>query len=799
MSGHPTPSEAARLAALRHLEILDTPSEPIFDDLTTVASRVCETPIALLTLIDAERQWFKSRVGLEVAETHRSLAFCHHTIQADELMVVGDALQDPRFVDNALVVGQPDIRFYAGAPITTRGGQTIGTIAVIDRQPRHLEQWQLDTLRDLAGHAARLLELRSEELRFRRFIELAPEGVLVTDAGGLVRYANPEAARMLRRGDPHELLGSALTELVSADGAQACERAIAEVVEGGLRPMVETTLVPLVGEPVPVELALGRLSLDPEPTVRVGIRDSSERLRQEQELRTSQALLQTLVDNAPAAVFIKDLGGRYLVANQVMMEQAVDPTLDARGLTDHDLFPPELAERYRAADALALRYGVQQIEETTGEHDERAWSLVKFPLLDSDGAPYGVGGIATEITERRRAEQQARELRERLQHREHLESLGQLAGGIAHDFNNLLAIILAATEHAMTAAGTAGAAGAAGVAGVGNGRTPLQEDLDHVRAAALRAADLVQQLLVFARRQPTEPQLVDLNHAVRTTVSLLRRTLGSDISTELELDDSVPRVLVDPTHLDQVLVNLALNARDAMTDGGTLTIATRPAESDAPTPALVELRVSDTGAGMPDEVVAKAFEPFFTTKPPGTGTGLGLPTVFGIVTGSGGSVDIASTPREGTTVQVWLPTGPKRAAESTTPPKRTAASTTSGAAPPGRSILVVEDEAANLAIVTRILEREGYTVHTAVDGAAALEVIAGHGDELGLVLSDVTMPGMSGTELAEHIRLVRPGLPTLLMSGLPDAGRTATDAPQLLKPFGAAELIERVREAIAPR
>jgi PAS domain S-box-containing protein len=820
MIGEPAPNEDARLAALRRFEILDTPSEPLFNDLTTIASRICRTPISLLTLIDADRQWFKARLGMDVQETPRAQAFCHYTIQSDELMVVEDATRDPRFVHNALVTGQPDIRFYAGAPITLGDGHRLGTICVIDREPRRLDAWQLDALEALAHHAGALLELRARELQFRRFVELAPEGVVIADADGRIHYANPEAARMLRRRAPEDLHGSLLSELVVPEDATACTAALRDALETGVRPQVEPALLIGGGDPTPVELTMGRLKLDTAPTAKIVIHDISERLQAERELRTTQSQLRTLVDNAPAAVFLKDLDGRYIIGNRVVTDAAETAVEEVRGLTDHDLFPPAVAHRFRAADAQVVRDGPQQ-DEYTGA-DGREWSIAKFPLLDEDGAPYGVGGIATDITERRATEREARALHERLQQRERLESLGQLAGGIAHDFNNLLSVILASTEWAAQVSREELS---------GELPTMLRDGLNDVRDAAHRAVQLVEQLLLFARRQPTRPRLMDLDSAVRGTASLLRRTLGSEVTVDLHLTGGLPPVLIDPTRLDQVLVNLAVNARDAMAGDGVITFSTGLAGTGSqvgPTagtdaPDLVELAVHDTGAGMTPEVAARAFEPFFTTKAQGSGTGLGLATVYGIVAAAGGAVNIESAPGAGTTVRVLLPAGSWAPAASDPEPgvdppppstDETDAADAAGAAAaidetddtdaadragaaPVRAILVVEDEPVNRRIVTRILEREGYLVHAAGSGAAALDLLAALGDDLALVITDLSMPGMSGAELTTHIHALRPDLPTLLMSGFPSVSSGRDAGAQLLKPFGADELLDRVGRAIA--
>ncbi len=398
--------------------------------------------------------------------------------------------------------------------------------------------------------------------------------------------------------------------------------------------------------------------------------------------------------------------------------------------------------------------------------------------------------------------------REHLEHQLHqhqrLESLGQLAGGVAHDFNNLLAVILNYTEFIGDAVDTAARA-----PGGGSWRTVLH-DVDQVKAASGRAVDLTQQLLAFARRDVVQPRALNLNHVIRGVEELLHRSIGERVELAVSLPQRLQPVLADPGQVEQILVNLAVNARDAMPTGGTLTIATADvdvpaapgsptADSGAPPAGLragrwVRLEVSDTGQGMAPEILDRVFEPFFTTKPTGEGSGLGLATVHGIVTQIGGSITIDSEPGLGTTFTMVFPatdTAPTAAEPGTTARPRGG----------GETVLVVEDGTELREVTHRILSRAGYDVVSAANGYEALEVAARHPTPVTLLLTDLIMPFMTGDELADRMRTRHPGVRVLFMSGyaqplLAAGARLETDDPLLAKPFSRSALLTKVLEVL---
>jgi PAS domain S-box-containing protein len=398
--------------------------------------------------------------------------------------------------------------------------------------------------------------------------------------------------------------------------------------------------------------------------------------------------------------------------------------------------------------------------------------------------------LMEDVGERERFERQMRQS-------QRLESLGQLAGGVAHDFNNLLGVIIGYTQFARERV-----AAAAGTAG-GEELKGLEHDVDQIDEAAQRAAALTHQLLAFARREVVQPTVLDVNAVVADLEPLLRRTLGERVHLTTTLSEKLSKIEIDKGQLEQVLVNLAVNARDAMPEGGDLTIDTANVNVDAhfatnrpglATGSYVRVRVSDTGAGMDERTLQRAFEPFFTTKPTGSGTGLGLATVYGIITQAGGRAQIYSEPGMGTTFTALLPvTEAHAAAEPADAEPRPGG---------GETILVVEDEDALREVTERMLSRHGYSVLTAADGPQALDLVAHHQGDIDLLLSDVVMPKMLGREVAERVRELQPGVQVLYISGyarpvLGSQGTLEAEVALLEKPFSEPALLNKVREVLA--
>ncbi len=393
--------------------------------------------------------------------------------------------------------------------------------------------------------------------------------------------------------------------------------------------------------------------------------------------------------------------------------------------------------------------------------------------------------ILRDVSERHRAEAERAALEARLQQSQKMEAVGRLAGGVAHDFNNLLTAITGSLALALRDVGP---------------ESRAHRWLKETDKAAWRAASLTHQLLAFSRRQLIAPRVLDLRALVAGAGSMLSRMIGEDIALDTRLDDEPCLVEVDPGQLEQVLLNLAANARDAMPDGGTLTIAVSrakqaPASAGRPAPRgpVVLLTVSDTGHGMSDEIRARIFEPFFTTKSAGSGTGLGLAMAYGAVEQNGGFIEVVSTPGQGASFRIVLPMARGEKSE---------VKTNEAEAPRGsETVLLVEDEAAVRDVTRAQLESLGYRVHACANAAEALAVADAEREPVDLLLTDVVMPGMNGRELAERLLGRRPDLRVLFTSGYGEdvIARHGVLEPGVLllqKPYGLSRLASRVREAL---
>jgi len=396
--------------------------------------------------------------------------------------------------------------------------------------------------------------------------------------------------------------------------------------------------------------------------------------------------------------------------------------------------------------------------------------------------------------ERLRAQTERDRMERQLHQSQRLESLGQLAGGVAHDFNNLLGVI----SNYASFAGEEVARQLPGGRGQG-----VRDDIGQIEQAAERAAGLTHQLLAFARQETIQPRVLNINEVVESVEQLLIRTLGEHIELVTDLADSVNPVLADPGQIEQVLVNLAVNARDAMPHGGKLTIQTANADIDdsaadqAELPAghYVTVKVSDTGTGIPKDVLDRVFEPFFTTKPKGEGTGLGLATVYGIINQADGHVRIYSEPGLGTILTALLPVTEQNLTAATPPPAQPRRGH-------GETVLVVEDEAAMREVTRRILDRNGYHVVAAASGHDALHILASQLEHIDVLLTDVIMPHMQGKELADKIRVLQPAARVVFMSGytqglLGEQGVLEPGISLIEKPFSETTLLTKLHEILS--
>jgi PAS domain S-box-containing protein len=532
-------------------------------------------------------------------------------------------------------------------------------------------------------------------------------------------------------------------------------------------------------------------ALEPHPTA-AGAPLEAGQARAERALAASETRYRRLFEAAKDGILILDAA--------TGMIDDVNPFLEElTGFSHEEFLGKHLWEIGPFRDIEASKAAFAHLQ------DQAYVRYEDLPLLARDGRRIAVEFVSNvypvdgqqviqcnirDISARKRAEEERRRLEEQLRTSQKLEAIGSLAGGVAHDFNNLLSVILSYTDFALEGLRSGGA---------------IQEDLQEVKRAGERAVVLTRQLLAFSRKQVLQPVALDLNRVVAEVELMLRRLLGADVEIVLHLAPDLGVVHADPGQMAQVLMNLVVNARDAMPGGGTLTLETTNVEIDAEYASLhvavvpgpyVQLAVSDTGCGMDRQTRSRVFEPFFTTKAQGKGTGLGLSTAYGIVKQSGGNIWVYSELGQGTTFKVYLPRDLALSAGVVRPPAAAPRRTTGT-----ETILVVEDEPALLEVARRTLEAAGYTVLAAADGAAAEQASRRHPAEIQLLLTDVIMPKQSGSALAKALTRDRPGLRVLFMSGYTDDailqhGVLEAEAHFLAKPFTAAALALKVREVL---
>jgi two-component system, cell cycle sensor histidine kinase and response regulator CckA len=643
------------------------------------------------------------------------------------------------------------------------------------------------------------LKARSRELAAHiALLDLAPDAIFARDAGRRITFWNRGAESTYGFSEA-EALGVSPGELLRTEypiPLEEIERLVAETggwhgdlvqrAKDGRRLVVESRWAAQYGGPG--QLA-GLLEVNRDITAR---------------LRSQTALLELAPD---AIVGISRAGLIVLVNAQVEVlfgyerEELVGKPVEVLVPERFDTHRSRRAGYFADPRTRPMGAGLELFgRRRDGSEFPAEISLSSIETEDGVVAVAAVRDVSERVVaarERERLEAEAE--RERLQNQLHqaqrLESLGQLAGGIAHDFNNLLAVII---NYAAFVAEDLERA-----ADTGEGRKAMREDVEQISLAAERAAHLTHQLLAFARREVVQPEVVDVNDVVSSIEQLLQRTLGEHVELHSSLSEDLRPVLIDPGQLEQILVNLAVNARDAMPDGGTLRIDTANMDIDeeyaASRPELspgphVRLRVSDTGVGMPPETVGRAFDPFFTTKPAGQGTGLGLATVYGIIQQAGGRAQIYSEVGVGTTFTVLLPT----TEQATSPVEMPADSPVRRGE---ETILLVEDEQALREVTRRILVGAGYRVIVAENGPDALRAAGEHEGQIDLLLSDVIMPQMPGPQLAERLLAEWPSVRVLLMSGfaqpiLDSGGHLDAGTVLIEKPFSGPSLLGKVAQML---
>jgi two-component system cell cycle sensor histidine kinase/response regulator CckA len=712
------------------------------------------------------------------------------TREREPLMLEGE-INDPRFRS---LWPHPEIRSAVSIPMQV-ANKVVGTINInaLDR-PRPFTLGQMKALTILASTAAAALEsaslykqVREAEENYRSIFENAGEGIFRTSPTGQFITANPAMAQILGYESPEALvaeIADVRQELYADSSSQSdWERRLQEgerIVgfEAQYR-RKDGTFVWLS------ESARGVFDESGAVLYYEGIaEDINQRKGAEAALRESEERYRDLVENAHDIIYSHDLQGRYTSINKAGEQITGYTREEALALDLNTTVAPEYIEKTREM----LRKKLAGEKVTAYEMDliakdgHRITVEANTKLVFQNGVPVGVQGIARDVTERKHLEEQLRQSQK-------MEAIGQLAGGVAHDFNNLLTAINGYSSLALQRI---------------DDNHPLKSYLEEIKKAGDRAANLTRQLLAFGRKQILQPLAINLNDVVADMNKMLRRLIGEDIEFTAKLDPALKKTKADPGQIEQVLVNLVVNARDAMPQGGKLMIETLGIDLDQEYAGghvgvvpgcYVMLAVSDTGTGMDEKTRARIFDPFFTTKEKGKGTGLGLSTVYGIVKQSGGNIWVYSELGHGTSFKVYLP-------ELATAAQKTEAVT--GESPISRgseTILLVEDEDVVRRLARKILESAGYNVLEASRGEEAVRLCRQRAGPIDLLLTDVVMPETSGKEVADRLSEMQPGLRVLFMSGYTDEaivhhGVLDANVEFIQKPFTPAGLAKKVREVL---
>ena len=674
--------------------------------------------------------------------------------------------------------------------------RTLVTLCTLERDGTGAAVRLRGTNQDITARKRAEESLRESESKYRALIESSNDVVFCVDKDGYYKFVNKVFASTFDK-TPEYFYGKSFWDIYPKDHADQRFEASSKVFETGEPGSVEV-VVPLpdrtlyyLAKTNPIKDQHGSVVLNLTTAI-----DITDRKRAEEALRESEEKFRLMIVNSPDLTMVQDKHGKLTyMSPQAKRVIGHDPESFA-ATKDHIHLEDRERARLVQLEALAGRAVVDFQYRFFGQDGEIRWLSHTARPLVIDGELQSVFSTVQDITARRSAEEERQALEEQLRVSQKMEAIGKLAGGVAHDFNNILSVILSYTAFAMES--------------VREG-DPLLADLEEIKTAGERAATLTRQLLAFSRKQVLQPVALDLNEVAVGVERMLRRILGEDIAHVQNLAPDLGVVLADPGQIEQVLMNLAVNARDAMGEGGTLTVETAnvaieraPAGSAPPSErhgeaiapgAYVRVTVTDTGCGMDAETKARLFEPFFTTKDKGKGTGLGLSTVYGIIKQSGGDIRVRSEPGRGTTFALYLPREPSATvanALSTAAPKPT---------PGNETILVVEDEEALRRVAKRTLEAAGYRVLTAGDGNDALKASARYGGEIHLLLTDVVMPRMNGRTLALEIAKTRQATKVIYMSGYTDDaivrhGVLEAGTNFIAKPFTAIELTRKLREVL---
>jgi two-component system, cell cycle sensor histidine kinase and response regulator CckA len=796
-------NEAARLEALHQYQILDTEPEQAFDDLAFLATQICDTPIALVNLIDANRQWFKAKVGLDVEQMPVDQGFCPICIQQNDILIIPDTLVDERFATNVVVTCEPYVRFYAGVPLFAPEGKAIGTLCVIDCVPHQISQKQVEALQTLSRLVVKQLEFRrnlaelasikkeykqaqealcQSKCTLESFFDSAPMmmGIVELVDNDILHISdNPTTAKFLgltpkamqnrlarEMGAAHKHLSQWIHYYRQAERTQSPVKFeyYQDTPEG--RVLLSATVCAIA------------MSSSSRPQFTYVIEDITSRKQVEHQIREQAALL----DIATDAIVVRDLSNKILLWNKSAenlygwkAQEAIGK--NASELLDTEPLPQQL-EIYQTVWKHGSWEGELHKTSKFGKEIivESRWTLVQ----DEHSQAKSILVVDTNITQKKQLEKQ-------FLRAQRMDSIGTLASGIAHDLNNVLSPILMSVQLLKNK----------------QRDRNIQQMLSIVESNAKRGANLVKQVLSFARGVEGDRTVIQVKHLILEMKQILAQTFPKSIAVYTEIQPDLLPVCADSTQLHQVLINLCLNARDAMPTGGTLTISAEnifidenyvSMHQNAHVGYYINLTVDDTGVGIKSVILDRIFEPFFTTKDFGKGTGLGLSTVIAIIQGHGGFITVSSCVGKGTKFKVYLPavnTFATQLSEDMEMPTGC-----------GECILIVDDEAAIQEITKISLENHNYTAITASDGIEAVALYAEHKDHISAAIIDMIMPNMDGAATIRTLQKINPQLRIIAVSGLATSeqvpiDKTAKYKAFLSKPYTTQELLKTLHTVIS--
>jgi PAS domain S-box-containing protein len=638
--------------------------------------------------------------------------------------------------------------------------------------------------------------LRQSEERYRTILEDIEDGYYEVDLAGTFTFLNDSMSRIF--GYPkEELLGMNNRQYTDKEVAKKVFQDFNRIYKTGEHGRVidyEITRKDGTKRYIGTSASLQKDSSGKPIGFRGIVQDITERMRAQEALRQSEERYRTILESIQDGYFEVDLAGKFTFLNDSMCRIFRYPKEELIGMNSRQYNDQENAKRIYQAFNKIYRTGEPGrvfANEITRKDGTKAITELSASLIrNSEGKPIGFRGTTRDVTERNRVEREMAELQEQLRQSQKMEAVGRLAGGIAHDFNNLLTVMKGYSQLSLLDLKES---------------DPLRENIQEIEKATQRATDLTRQLLAFSRRQILNLKVLDLNALLKDLDKMLRRIIGEDIELVTLLSENLGRVKIDPNQIEQVVFNLAANARDAMPSGGKLTIETADVELDetyahahvSVIPGhYVMLSVSDTGVGMSQEVKERVFEPFFTTKEQGKGTGLGLSMVYGIVKQSNGNIWVYSEPGHGTAFKIYLPRTEEEVDASHEREK-------TDFFPRGsETVLLVEDDELVRDLASRLLKQLGYRVLEAADGEEGLRVAQEHnGETIHLLLTDAVMPHMGGKELSDQLKILRPDVKVLYTSGYTDEtivhhGVLDPNTHFLQKPFSPRTLSQKVREAL---